>query len=682
MKKRCGFFYFNEKSGEAFDYVLYLLEKTEILFERLIIISANEMKEQTLEKFSEFSSDIYRVDGCRGLVDVLRFGVLEKNVLKFEMEKYSELVYYDDSFFGPFCEMSEIYDKMETNTCDFWGITKRFSYCDNFGKEYNTYLEPYFVVIKDKMLHSGELIRFLETRKNEIDISEDYFTDYFAKRGYKWESYVNDEQVMSVNQQYSFDLLLYASYDMIKKYQCPILKKEVFEIEKLPSLEFNLGDQISCAFEFIKEHTEYDVDLIWQYILKKCNISLIRQNLNLSYVLKDNQVESLVNEKRNCAIFAHIYYKDLLDECFEYLAQIPKDMDLWITVCDEEARQYITSKLNEISRENFTILIAGNRGRDLAALLITFQPYVQNYDYICFLHDKKTTGGKGYVTVGNSFMHLVWDNLLGNETYINNIVNFMNENKRLGILAPPIPYHSGYIRLLGDAWTICYGETKRLSNLLGLEVDIATEFAPFVLSTSFWCKTDALKILFNYKFKLDDFPEEPMELDGTFSHALERVLIYVAQNAGYYSATVQNIKSASNNLTNMEYLLSKSVSDSLESFGNMVIQDMFSGKNYANRIRLIKFVMSHSKICIYGQGNNGKNVATFIEKQGLNFDCFVVSDGYSIKRESYGYQAYYLSEMQKELDNFGVVIAVDKQYRQEVVSNLALYKCTDYFIVS
>ena len=46
--------------------------------------------------------------------------------------------------------------------------------------------------------------------------------------------------------------------------------------------------------------------------------------------------------------------------------------------------------------------------------------------------------------------------------------------------------------------------------------------------------------IFEYAFKGEDFPAEPMPVDGTISHAIERIWPYVAQEAGYYSAHILN----------------------------------------------------------------------------------------------------------------------------------------------
>ena len=40
----------------------------------------------------------------------------------------------------------------------------------------------------------------------------------------------------------------------------------------------------------------------------------------------------------------------------------------------------------------------------------------------------------------------------------------------------------------------------------------------------------------NYPWTLCDFPKEPLPVDGTLLHAIERIYPFVVQSQGYYSA--------------------------------------------------------------------------------------------------------------------------------------------------
>ena len=50
--------------------------------------------------------------------------------------------------------------------------------------------------------------------------------------------------------------------------------------------------------------------------------------------------------------------------------------------------------------------------------------------------------------------------------------------------------------------------------------------------TLFWARTDSLKPLFNIPISYDMFPKEPIGIDGTIAHALERLFFIWVTGSG------------------------------------------------------------------------------------------------------------------------------------------------------
>jgi lipopolysaccharide biosynthesis protein len=57
------------------------------------------------------------------------------------------------------------------------------------------------------------------------------------------------------------------------------------------------------------------------------------------------------------------------------------------------------------------------------------------------------------------------------------------------------------------------------------------------VGTMFWARPEALAPLLRLGLTWDDYPLEPLPVDGTMLHALERLLVLVAEHAGYQYAT-------------------------------------------------------------------------------------------------------------------------------------------------
>lgn len=95
--------------------------------------------------------------------------------------------------------------------------------------------------------------------------------------------------------------------------------------------------------------------------------------------------------KRKIAVAVHVFYIDLFEEICAYLNHIPVKYSLFISISDERDRPNISDMAQRlIHAEHVSIKIVPNRGRDIAPLLIDFADNLNNYDYICHIHTKKS----------------------------------------------------------------------------------------------------------------------------------------------------------------------------------------------------------------------------------------------------------------------------------------------------
>ena len=161
------------------------------------------------------------------------------------------------------------------------------------------------------------------------------------------------------------------------------------------------------------------------------------------------------------------------------------------------------------------------------------------------------------MAIGNAFFRLLWENIIGNGYFIRNILSTFEEEPQLGMLTPPFPYNGGYKFLLffNKYWSgECYNSTIKLAEELNIPTNfIDIEHFPLAIGNAFWCRTAALKKITEKKWKLEDFPEEPMPTDGTVSHALERILPFAAQSEGFYTGWVMTQEFAGSELENFIY---------------------------------------------------------------------------------------------------------------------------------
>ena len=178
-----------------------------------------------------------------------------------------------------------------------------------------------------------------------------------------------------------------------------------------------------------------------------------------------------------------------------------------------------------------------NRGRDVAAFLCDLAPQIREYDYACFMHDKKAIQTKPG-SVGASFGYVCNENICKNADYVLNVLTEFEKDPYLGLLCPPFPTHGVYfMNMCSNGWGPNFDNTKALMKKLGIDRPISGEKMPIApFGSVFWFRVKALAPLFDHSWKHEDFPPEPLPQDGTISHAIERIYPFVAQGAGYYPA--------------------------------------------------------------------------------------------------------------------------------------------------
>ena len=127
--------------------------------------------------------------------------------------------------------------------------------------------------------------------------------------------------------------------------------------------------------------------------------------------------------------------------------------------------------------------------------LIGLRPFANDYDYICFAHDKKTTQLKPLM-VGKSFSYQCFENVLANRIFVENVITTFQENPRLGLLVPPPPLHSYLSQVTGNEWQSNFENTKKLAEKYHINVDINKDKPPIApLGGIFWF---SLKRLISY----------------------------------------------------------------------------------------------------------------------------------------------------------------------------------------
>ncbi len=347
----------------------------------------------------------------------------------------------------------------------------------------------------------------------------------------------------------------------------PFVRKDLFYRPYGDVLAETSGESARNVLEYVEHSTSYDEDLIRKEIIAGQNMADIKNNLQLNYVLSDQYLRSRKHTIQKIALQLHLYYEDEAEFCKHYIQNMPDGTDIYITVPSEEKKEAAEKVFSDLPyKAEFRVI--GNRGRDVSAFLVGMKDVIMDYDLVCSVHDKKVRQVQP-MSIGRSWSYKCFENLLGGKIFVENIISLFEEQRYLGMLMPPLPVHGPYYPVLGkNEWGNNFSIAKNTAEMLGIQADIDSIKEPVApLGTMFWVRPKALKVFFDHDWTYEDFPEEPLDVDATLLHGIERTYQFGVQHEGYYPAWVLSDRYAKIEMDNYRFMNTGLLREEMEKLG-------------------------------------------------------------------------------------------------------------------
>lgn len=570
--KRLVIYFFFDKDGVVDRYVTYMLEEIKKNAAEVFIVCNGKLNPDGRAAFRKITPRVL-VRSNEGF-DVWAYKEAMEEYGWDELEAFDEIVMMNSTIMGPVYPLAEMFSEMDGRDLDFWGITQYNKVdFDPFGTisygHIPAHIQSHFIAVRRSMVSSKEFQQYWESRpeitryEEAVGMHEAIFTKYFEDKGFRYELFCDPEDLVG----HTDHPIIKEPVLMLRKYRCPIFKRRSFFHEYDNLLGSSSGAEGQELMTYLRDETDYDTGMIWENILRTCNMADIKNCLHLSYVLPRDVEIAPSPKKKKTALVMHLYYPDLFESCYEYALSMPEDSGVILTTTTDEKVRKLKAVFAKGPWKKVVVLNIGNRGRDVSALLVGAAPYLKDYEYVCFMHDKKVPQLDNAIK-GRAFSERCYQNMLGSRTLVRNIIGLFEKEPYMGILMPPPPNHADYYPTLGVEWGPNFDSTRALADKMKLRVPMSPDKEPVApLGTMFWFRTASFKKLIDMEWKYEDFPQEPNKTDGTLLHAVERIYPFVAQDAGYYSAWMLSDDYARTEWTNLSYMLRQLNVQSFRLFG-------------------------------------------------------------------------------------------------------------------
>lgn len=642
-----------DKQNIVDDYIGYFLGSMRSMVDNMIVVCNMPRIERGLHNLTDYADQIFYRENvgldCGGFKDALcRFIGWEK------LKEYDEVILANDSFYGPFEDIRPIFLEMESRQLDFWGLMKRGN-----GKYGMTGSDPehilsFFYAFQAPMIHGKDFQSYWEDMpyyKDYMTVVKQYerqLTRHFSDLGYRYDTYVDTAPNESTNPRNQFFQCDYLSYEMITKRKFPFLKRKQLSYNPL---YMQTQENLAQSIAYVDRHTDYDVNFIWENLIRIMNPADLQRSLGLQFILNDREEGCL-----QALVIVQASWENAVDTVCEYLGRIR-------TVCEVQIFTACARIVEEYRAHGYHAALS--QATDIELLLETD---LENYRYLCLIHDCDLSSEQIPSCTGKSYFFNVWENLIKNAGYLNEIVKLLDEKRHVGMIMHPVPIFSFWIGKLEWEWKNRYEKIKQEIEELGLKARIDLDTPPVHVTNNFWVKADIIKSFAKKS-------EKHCKKEEVSSDAYEYLWTYMVQDCGYLTGIVESTFYASMNEVNYHYYLRTMMRWLSERYGPyeklQEFKEIFQAEAAAEKYR-----QKYGSFYVYGTGEMAERCFPWLQDAA----AFLVSDGYRKEYFFHGKPILCLSEL-KDRHPYGVILCLNKENSDNVIALLKQNEISDYCLI-
>jgi lipopolysaccharide biosynthesis protein len=227
-----------------------------------------------------------------------------------------------------------------------------------------------------------------------------------------------------------------------------------------------------------------------------------------------------IRPRGDIAVVLHLFDPDLWDEMREAIERISQPFDLFVSLV-KGSSEHVRLSIIE-SFPHAYVFDFEDHGRDIGTFLVFLQSGVLfKYDLICKLHTKRSP----HRADGDAWRRALIAGVLGSSGLVDQIVSNFRSDPDLGMVVADGNIFRGH-----SEWA---SNEKLLGQLLpriGISPEVKDRSFPG--GSIFWIRSFLLRTLAGMNISIDDFDPEPLKVDGSLGHAVERIFGLICEDAG------------------------------------------------------------------------------------------------------------------------------------------------------
>ncbi len=263
-----------DRHGSVQPYVFYYLESLREMGVSIVFVTTSELKPEYLEKIRPIVSKAIVRRNIGHDFGSWHIGLSRAC----DLSNYEKLILANDSVYGPLFGLKEVFEKMDANHVDIWGITDSW--------ENSWHLQSYFLVLNNNVLGSDFFRRFwrgFRYKKNKLNVVNSYeigFSHRAREAGFLCSAYCEYDSVIKdflehpvFFEEWNRDRKRITNFDKIPHNSSYLLWANLIKTFKCPFLKVGLlrdnpknAPDLSNWRRVVSEFTDYDPQLIEQHL--------------------------------------------------------------------------------------------------------------------------------------------------------------------------------------------------------------------------------------------------------------------------------------------------------------------------------------------------------------------------------------------------------------------------------
>lgn len=232
-------------------------------------------------------------------------------------------------------------------------------------------------------------------------------------------------------------------------------------------------------------------------------------------------------DKINTSICLHIhcYYPEIFHEFLPGLRNLPSSAYIVVTAVTQADVAYVENLLRrERLPQSYEVRAVANIGRDLKPFLVDCADIWSRFDIVGHLHTKLSP----HIAWGTAWRRYLIDSVLGDATLVARVVSAFAADEKVGVVYP-----SNYFQI--KKFMEAEHNSRTIDEFLkahGISLR-SVDLQDFPAGSMAWYRTKVLLPLAEILKGGAAFEEEAGHVEGTFAHALERIIGLFIAAKGY-----------------------------------------------------------------------------------------------------------------------------------------------------